>query len=113
MQHWIELLVTIVCAVFSSNGMWALLEKQREKKDSKVQMILGLGHDRIIHLCKHYIEQGWISTDDYENLYEYLYKPYESMGGNGTCKRLMNEVHNLPIKDPNMNAVPYKENFNT
>ena len=29
--------------------------------------------------------------------YEYLYKPYEKMGGNGSAKRIMNEVNRLPI----------------
>lgn len=110
MQHWIELIVTIICAVFSSNGVWALIEKRREKKDSKVRMILGLGHDRIIHLCKFYLEQGWISTDDFENLYEYLYLPYKAMGGNGTAQKLMERVEKLPTKSPE-GSVPRKENF--
>lgn len=109
MQHWIELVVTVICAVFASNGFWTLLEKRREKKDAKVQMILGLGHDRVMHLCKHYLEQGWISADDYENLYQYLYLPYKGMGGNGTCQRLMERVEKLPTGDPN--AAPRKENF--
>lgn len=105
-----EMIVTVICAVFASSGFWALLQKLTDKKSAKNQMILGLGHDRIIHLCKFYIEQGWISTDDYENLYEYLFKPYEAMGGNGTAKRLMTEVSNLPIHQP-FNKVPRKENF--
>ncbi len=98
MQHLIELVVTIICAVFASSGFWALMQKRGDKKDAKTKMLLGLGHDRIIFLCKFYIEQGWISTDDYENLHDYLYKPYELMGGNGTAKRLMDEVNKLPVK---------------
>ena len=97
-MHWIEMAVTIITAVFASSGFWALLEKKRESKDAKVQMILGLGHDRIIHLCQKYLEQGYVTPDDYENLYEYLFKPYEAMGGNGSAKRLMEAVKNLPIK---------------
>ena len=53
MMHWIELVVTVICAVFASNGFWTLIEKRKEKKDAKTKMILGLGHDRIIHLCKY------------------------------------------------------------
>lgn len=44
-----------------------------------------------------YVERGWISQDEYENLYEYLYKPYEKLGGNGSAKRIMMEVNKLPI----------------
>ena len=103
-MHALEIIATIICSVFASSGFWVLLQKLADKKDAKTQMILGLGHDRIIHLCKVYIEQGWISTDEYENLYEYLFKPYEAMGGNGTAKRLMNEVGNLPIHKPDVNV---------
>ena len=62
-------------------------------------MILGLGHDRIIYLCEKYIERGWISSDEYENLNMYLFEPYTKMGGNGTAKRLMAIVDNLPTKE--------------
>lgn len=109
MMHWIELVITVICAVFASNGFWSLLQSRKEKKDAKVQMILGLGHDRIIHLCKFYLEQGWISADDFENLYEYLYTPYKAMGGNGTAQRLMERVEKLPTVPPN--TIPRKENF--
>ncbi len=40
---------------------------------------------------------GYITQDEYENLYEYLYKPYEKLGGNGSAKRIMTEVDQLAI----------------
>jgi hypothetical protein len=104
MQHWIELAVTVVCAVFASNGFWSLMEKLREKKDAKYKMILGLGHDRIIQLCEKYLEQGWVSVNDYEDLYKYLYLPYKSMGGNGTVEKLMGLVQKLPTSPPPNNS---------
>ena len=57
-------------------------------------------YGRTIHLCEKYIEQGWVSTDDYENLERYLYKPYKAMGGNGTAEKLMDQVKKLPPKEP-------------
>lgn len=60
-------------------------------------MLLGLGHDRIVTLCMKYIERGWISSDEHEDLTKYMYEPYTKMGGNGTVKRLMAEVNKLPI----------------
>ena len=59
---------------------------------------MGLGHDRIVYLGLKYIERGYITVDEYENLYEYLYKPYEKMGGNGSAARIMEEVKKLPSK---------------
>lgn len=67
-------------------------------------MLIGLGHDRIINLGMSYIERGWITQDEYENLYVYLYKPYQEMGGNGSAKRVMEEVARLPIKNSRYSA---------
>ena len=61
-------------------------------------MLIGLAHDRIIYLGMVYVERGWISQDEYENLQVYLYEPYEKMGGNGSARRVMEEVRKLPIR---------------
>ena len=97
-----DLIVTIIVAVFASSGFWAFLlaiiNKILDKKNAKTQMILGLGHDRIKYLAEKYIAQGWIASDDYEDLEKYLYTPYTKMGGNGTAEKLMNDVKKLPIR---------------
>lgn len=97
MNPWIQALLTIVAAVIASSGFWAYLEKKNRNKDARSRMLIGLAHDRIIFLGMSYIERGWVTQDEYENLYEYLYKPYEEMGGNGSAKRIMTEVNKLPI----------------
>lgn len=102
------MLLTVFSSVLASSGLWAYMAKRTEKKDVKTQMLIGLGHDRIMYLGTVYIERGWITTDEYENLYEYLYKPYEQMGGNGSAKRIMSEVNKLPIRKNN-----YKESGGT
>ena len=60
-------------------------------------MLLGLGHDKIMYLGMKYVERGYITRSEYENLVEYLYKPYKKMGGNGVAERLMREVDKLEI----------------
>lgn len=97
METWIQMLLTVVCAVLASSGFWAFLQKRADKKDVRTQMLLGLGHDRIMYLGMQYIERGYITRDEYENIHDYLYKPYEKMGGNGSAKRIMAEVQKLPI----------------
>ena len=97
MEQWFQILLTIFSSVLASSGLWAYITKRLEKKDVKTEMLIGLGHDRIMYLGMVYIERGYITSDEYENLYEYLYKPYEKMGGNGSAKRIMNEVNKLPI----------------
>lgn len=101
MDQWLQMVATIVCSVVASSGFWAYIQKKNENKDAKSQMLIGLAHDRIMQLGVRYIERGWITSDEYENLYEYLYKPYEKMGGNGSAKRVMSEVNKLPMHKPN------------
>lgn len=93
-----EQLITIVISIFASSGFWAFLQFVFSKKDAKNDMIMGLGHDRVVYLGTKYIERGYITPDEYENLYDYLYKPYEKLGGNGSAKRIMDEVRKLPTR---------------
>ena len=74
MEQWTQTLITVLCTFIASGGFWAFLS------------------------ALEYIQQGWISKDDYENLHDYLYIPYRNMGGNGTAERVMKEVEKLPIK---------------
>ena len=104
MNLWIEMITGIVCAVLASTGLWSYLQKRSDRKDVKTRMLIGLAHDRIISLGMQYIERGWITQDEDENLNEYLYKPYEEMGGNGSAKRVMNGVDKLPIHASNYRA---------
>lgn len=98
MNDLVQILITVFSSVLASSGLWAFLSKITDKKDVKTDMLIGLAHDRIIHLGMVYIERGYITQDEYENLYEYLFKPYEKMGGNGSAARVMKEVDKLPIK---------------
>ena len=97
MNQSLQFIVTILVAVIGSSGMWAFFEKRHTKRDTKTQMLIGLGHDRIVYLGMKYIERGNITKNEYENLIDYLYKPYEAMGGNGSAKRIVDEVKKLPI----------------
>ena len=98
MPVWLQITVSVFAAVMASSGFWAWLTKRSEKKDIRTQVLIGLAHDRIIYLGMKYIERGFITRDEYENLNDYLYKPYKEMGGNGSAKRVMLEVDRLPIK---------------
>lgn len=99
MNFWTEMVVTIMCSVLASSGIWAVVAKQLDRKDAKTELLIGIAHDRIIFLGMKYIERGYITKDEYENLYDYLYKPYEKNGGNGSAKRVMMEVDRLPIRN--------------
>lgn len=106
-----DVVLPVIIAIFGSGGFWAFLQtyltthsKEREEEDKEMsfqsRMLKGLGHDRIVFLCRKHIERGYISADDFENLNEYLYEPYVALGGNGTAKKLMEDVKKLPSHPP-------------
>lgn len=99
MEPWMQIILTVFSSVLASSGLWAYISKRSERKDVKTELLVGLAHDRIMYLGMNYIERGYITKDEYENLSEYLYKPYEKMGGNGSAKRIMTEIDKLEIRD--------------
>ena len=99
MEPWLQVTLTVFSAVLASSGLWAFLSKKSERKDVRTKMLVGLAYDRIIYLGMQYIARGYITKDEYENLYKYLYKPYAEMGGDGAAKRVMKEVEKLPIRE--------------
>lgn len=94
MEPWLQ----IVIAVIASSGFWALIQKFTERKDAKTQMLVGLAHDRIIALGMEYINRGYVTQAEFENLEKYLYKPYHKMGGNGSAEQIMEKVKKLPLR---------------
>ena len=76
MDATIQIFVTVLCSVLASSGFWAIIQRRLDKKDVRTQMLVGLGHDRIMSLGMKYIERGYITKDEYENLNKYLYAPY-------------------------------------
>lgn len=104
MSNFLQTLVTILLALIGSAGFWGYLDARRarrEKKDNKknanTRLLVGMAHDRIIFLGMKYVERGFITKDEYENLNDYLFEPYAAAGGNGSAKRVMEEVRKLPL----------------
>ena len=97
MDIWVQIAVPLVAAVLTSSGLWAVIARRADKGDAQRKMLVGLAHDRIVHLGMVYVDRGYITQDEYENLNDYLYAPYEKMGGNGSAKRVIEEVRRLPM----------------
>jgi len=93
-----QIVITAITSILASSGLWSYMMKKMDKRDIQNELLIGLAHDRILYLGMSYIERGYITQDEYENLHDYLYVPYEKNGGNGSAKRVMQEVDKLPIK---------------
>lgn len=105
METWGQGFITILASILVTSGFWTFLtiyiQKRLDKKDVTREMLIGLGHDRIVWLGLCYLERGWVTQAEYENIKDYLFKPYSKMGGNGTAFKIIQEVDKLPIKPYN------------
>ena len=95
--NWAQVITSVLIAIISSTGLWSYIANYRNKYDAKTKLLVGLAHDRIVYLGMKYIERGFVTRDEYENLNDYLYVPYAAAGGNGSAKRVMEEVKRLPL----------------
>lgn len=96
-MDWKQTLLTVLLTLLGSAGFWGYLETRRARKDANTKLLVGIAHDRIVYLGMKYVERGSITRDEYENLNDYLYEPYAAAGGNGSAKRVMEEVKKLPL----------------
>lgn len=81
--------------------IYKMIRKSREETERRFKNLecanLAMLHDKIYGLCSGFIEQGWVSIDDLENL-DYLWRGYSGLGGNGTGETLYKKVKELPNK---------------
>lgn len=88
-------LVTALISAVTSSGFMSLViymlqrrDKKKEKEEvnqsAQSRMLLGLGHDKLVYLTDRYVQRGAITLKEKRNL-DFLYKPYNEMGGNGDC----------------------------
>lgn len=94
----IDIIVTLIVAVFGSTGFWTWVQTRSKKKSAETRLLLGLAYSEIINRADACLSRGWVEVDEYNELDRYLYRPYAEMGGNGTAQKLMNEVRNLPTR---------------
>lgn len=97
---WGQLLVPILVATITSNGMWLYIQTKRNKKSATSQMLVGLVQDQIVTRGQTYLERGWVTAEEYDNFVRYLYKPYVACGGNGLAEKIMKDVQRLPMCEP-------------
>jgi hypothetical protein len=94
----VNTIVSVILAVFASNGFWMFIQSKSNDRSAEAETLRGLAHDRICHLGGEYVQRGYITPAEYENL-DYLFKPYKRLGGNGSAERIMKEVEKLPLRE--------------
>lgn len=66
--------------------------------NNHMNVILASYRFRLTQLCKAYIQQGFMTNGEYEQLIEF-YKVYTSLGGNGQAKTYYERAIQLPVHD--------------
>ncbi len=100
---------SIVLAILGSNALFTFItflitrhDNKRASKDTEMRrqsdMLMGLGHDRIMTLGMNYIDRGYVTKEEYDDFVKYLYTPYIALGGNGTAEKLMREIERLELR---------------
>ena len=93
-----QVILTIITSLLASSGLWAFLGNRLERNGAERELIIGIAHIELVFFGMQYLERGWITRDEYETMQD-LYKPYVKLGGNGSGRKIMKEVENLPIRD--------------
>lgn len=79
--------------------MTALEGQIKEIYKSQNNLELGMQailHDRLKYLCRTYIADGAVKSDDLDDLLK-MHESYQTLGGNGHLTLLMNTVKRLKI----------------
>lgn len=67
-------------------------------QSNHIELILASYKFRLTQLCKAYIQKGFMTNTEYEQLIEF-YKVYHGLGGNGQAKTYYERAIVLPIKE--------------
>ena len=74
------------------------MEKEQERKNKAIENgVQALLRNELIRRYREYESKGEMSILDKENI-EHMFNEYANLGGNGTVKKMYDELLGLPIK---------------
>ena len=74
------------------------IDQIKKTNELQSQLLIGLGHDKIVWLGKQFLKQGYIDSANYASL-KNIFEPYAASGGNGEAHKIFSLVEKLPIRD--------------
>lgn len=98
MSVW-EVLTACACSSGLTGLVLALLQRhwsRQDKQDCIVNALKVLTLDRVKHLAKCHIKDGYIDLGDKETMQD-MHRAYKALGGNGHLDTAMEAVEKLPI----------------
>ena len=67
-------------------------------ENNRINLIIASYRFRLVQLCQIYLRQGYMTSDQYEQLSEF-FKVYSGLGGNGQAKAYYDKAMQLPVKN--------------
>ncbi|QHJ73680.1 hypothetical protein [Butyrivibrio virus Bo-Finn] len=94
--------VTAIVSGVTSLFMWFYQERKKAKEENNAQIIALriILEFQIKKLANEYIERGYITLEEYEDLQRMNKVYHDSLNGNGYIKHCMELVDKLPTKAP-------------
>ena len=79
------------------------MEFQNEKSEQKLlkEGMQAILRDRLIQAYNHYMEKGYMSIHNRENIIN-MYNKYHKLGENGVMDGLIDELTSLPTQPPKL-----------
>lgn len=105
MDTWLQITITAFTSVVGASGFWTWIVRKDQSRNATTRLLMGMAYDYITNRGIGFIERGWISKDELEELSKYYFEPYKTLGGNGVAERVMGEVKLLPLRSQS----PYVE----
>ncbi len=91
-EYWIEIFFSLVCGAFGYVIKKILSLHKKQKAVEKG--VLALLRNELIKNYREYERRGEMSILDKENL-THMFEEYKNLGGNGTVKKMYEELMNL------------------
>lgn len=80
------------------NNLRSFVLEEEKISERHVEIILASYRFRLIQLCQSFLKQGYMTSEQYEQLVEF-FKVYSGLGGNGQAKEYYERTLKLPLKD--------------
>jgi len=98
---WFGRAMVVLGSVLGSGGLWTYLNIRLSKKSATTRLLMGVAYAQITTMGVSYLDRGWVTKDEYEELNKYFFEPYKALGGNGVAERIMSGVNGLPMRSHN------------
>lgn len=80
------------------NNLRSFVLEEKKSSEKYIEIILASYRFRLIQLCQSFLKQGYMTSEQYEQLVEF-FKVYTGLGGNGQAKEYYERTLKLPLKD--------------